>query len=190
MPSSPGLPLVPTRRLSRLVAAVLLLGAAACSSGSETGSPVDAVEIDGLVVEDDLTNDHVDGEVDYPNDPPAGGDHAPVWLDCGFYPVPVPNENAVHTLEHGVVWIAYDEAEVDDDAVDELRSLFNTYGDRMVVSPYDGLDAPVVAVAWERRLEVDTTDDPRLEEFVEAFVNGGQSPEPGASCAGGVSLTG
>ena len=34
--------------------------------------------------------------------------HDPVWLDCGAYDAPVRDENAVHDLEHGSVWITYD----------------------------------------------------------------------------------
>ena len=50
---------------------------------------------------------HTEAAVDYPQSPPAGGDHNPVWQNAGFYEEPVQNETAVHTLEHGAVWITY-----------------------------------------------------------------------------------
>lgn len=56
---------------------------------------------------DDLEATHVEGTVDYAMSPPAGGPHNQVWLNCGIYSEAVPNENAVHDLEHGAVWITY-----------------------------------------------------------------------------------
>ena len=50
---------------------------------------------------------HVTTAVSYEQTPPAGGEHAPVWLNCGTYVKPVPNENAVHAMEHGAVWVTY-----------------------------------------------------------------------------------
>ena len=158
--------------------------------GDEAGSDeATVVEVEGVEVVDDLTNDHVEGEVDYDQAPPVGGDHNEVWLDCDVYDVPVPDQNAVHALEHGVVWLAHD-PDLPDDEVAVLHELHATTPDRMIVSPYPDLDAPVVAVAWGRRLEVDSADDPRLEEFVEAYVDGPHAPEPGVTCQGGLGLPG
>ena len=176
-----------------LAAVPLLLATGACGDDDppaetlperSTEAPA-AVEIDGVEVIDGLTNDHVPGRVDYPDAPPAGGDHAQVWLNCGVYQEPVPAENAVHALEHGVVWFAHD-PELPDGQVDLLRDLHDEQPDRVIVSPYPGIDAPVVAVAWGRRLEVDTAEDPRLAEFLDAFVDGDAAPEPGAPCEGGL----
>ena len=53
------------------------------------------------------SKDHTTEPVEYPQNPPVGGDHNPVWQNCGYYDEPVRNENAVHSLEHGAVWITY-----------------------------------------------------------------------------------
>ena len=37
---------------------------------------------------------HTEGPVLYEQNPPVGGDHAPVWQNCGFYDAPVRTENA------------------------------------------------------------------------------------------------
>lgn len=130
----------------------------------------------------DLGNQHSPDDLDYPQTPPAGGPHAPVWLDCGVYDEPVRDENAVHDLEHGTVWITYD-PDLDEDAVDELVAALPQNG---ILSPYDGLPAPVVVTVWGKQLELTGSDDPRLGLFIEEFGNGVTAPEPFASCAGGV----
>ncbi|MDO9396980.1 MAG: DUF3105 domain-containing protein, partial [Herbiconiux sp.] len=100
-----------------------------------------------------LTSNHVEGSVDYAMTPPAGGDHAAVWLNCGVYSEPVPNENAVHALEHGAVWVTYDPTQVDEAGVETLRSkLPDTY---VVLSPFADLGAPVVASAWGNQVFLD-----------------------------------
>lgn len=144
--------------------------------GDSDGSAIEGIET--------FTNtaNHVEGEVDYAQSPPAGGDHNAVWLNCGIYSEAVPNINAVHSLEHGAVWITYDPAQVDADGVSELRSqLPSSY---VILSPYDGLPAPVVASAWNAQVQLDSPTDPRLTEFLESYWRSTNAPEPNAACTG------
>jgi hypothetical protein len=131
---------------------------------------------------------HVQTPVSYPQVPPVGGKHAPIWQNCGFYDTPIRNENGVHSLEHGAVWITY-RPDLTGEQVDALRSLArgDTY---LLVSPYPDLATPVVASAWGRQLQLDSVDDPRLDEFVRAFRLGRQAPEVGERCDGGVGQPG
>lgn len=134
-----------------------------------------------------LTQNHVEGRVNYPQTPPAGGNHAPVWLNCGTYNKPVPSENAVHSLEHGAVWVTY-RPDLSKAAVDKLKAAMpSTY---VILSPYPGLPSPIVASAWARQLTLDSPDDPRLATFIRAFRQGQQAPEPGAPCTGGITAEG
>lgn len=124
---------------------------------------------------------HVTGSVDYPQTPPAGGEHNPMWLNCGVYDQPVPNENAVHSLEHGAVWVTYS-PDLSSAQLDQLKAKMpRTYS---VLSPYDGLPAPIVLSAWNAQLQVKSADDPRIAEFFEEYWQSESVPEPGASCTG------
>lgn len=143
-----------------------------------------SISIGELETYPDLTANHVTTSVDYAMDPPAGGDHAAVWLNCGVYSEEVPNENAVHALEHGAVWVTYDPAVVDEAGVQALRDqLPDTY---IVLSPYSGLASPVVASAWGSQVFLDGVDDERLGDFVQKFWRSNDAPEPGAACTGGL----
>ena len=145
---------------------------------------VTAGDIDGVQTYDDLTQNHVDGTVDYAQSPPVGGDHAAVWLNCGIYNQPVPTENAVHDLEHGAVWVTYNPDQVSGDDLTTLQdSVPDTY---ITMSPWPDLQAPVVASAWGAQVELTGVDDERLGQFIEAYRQGPQTPEPGAACTGGV----
>jgi hypothetical protein len=141
------------------------------------------VEIEGVEVFD-LDNTHVEGTVEYEQTPPAGGPHNSVWLNCGVYTEPQTNENAVHALEHGAVWVTYDADAVSDDELATLKShLPSTY---TILSPYQGLDSPIVLSAWDHQLKLDSPDDERIPQFFEEYWRSQNVPEPNAVCSGGV----
>lgn len=126
---------------------------------------------------------HSEGQIDYAQTPPAGGEHNPVWQNCGFYSEPIRSENAIHSLEHGAVWITY-QPDLPQEQVDQIRQLANDNA-YVLASPYPDLPSPVVASAWGKQLQLDSAGDPRLKQFVSAFEQGPQTPEPGAVCTGG-----
>jgi len=144
----------------------------------------------GTQVYDVPSRDHTVGHVEYAQTPPVGGDHAPLWLNCGIYDQPVPKENAVHSLEHGVVWVTYDPARVDAQGVDLLRAVVSTHYDGtdqryVILSPFPGLPAPVVASAWGVQLRLPRATDPRLPAFIDYFRQGPETPEKGGLCSSG-----
>ena len=125
---------------------------------------------------------HVPGTIVYEQDPPIGGDHNPIWQECGVYRSPVNNENAVHALEHGAVWITY-RPDLDQASIDQLEKFGRET--EVLVSPYPGLDSPVVASTWTRQLRFDSATDPDIKSFVVNFKNGPGTPEPAAGCNDG-----
>lgn len=153
----------------------------ACSAGAE---PPDTEGLTGVQTFTDLGNTHVEGRVDYPQDPPVGGDHNLDWLRCEVYDEPVPAEFAVHSLEHGGVWLAHDPDLPADEvaALVALRATDATTTEYVLVSPYEGLSAPVVASVWGAQLPVQSATDPELADFVTRFAGGGQGGEEGAPC--------
>jgi Protein of unknown function (DUF3105) len=130
----------------------------------------------------DLSRAHVAGEVNYPQSPPVGGAHDPIWLNCGVYDRPVREENAVHSLEHGAVWITYQPGL----SADEIDGLAAKLPEKGILSPFPDQDAPVVVTVWGAQLALDGPDDPRLDLFIKEYGDGKDAPEPTAACVGGV----
>jgi len=126
---------------------------------------------------------HVAGSVLYAENPPMGGQHNVVWQSCGIYDAPIHNEHAVHSLEHGAVWITY-RPDLPSDQVQMLETL--AADDYMLLSPYPGLPHPIVASAWNRQLSFERADEPALPAFIARFKNNPETtPEFGAACSGG-----
>lgn len=164
-----------------LVVSFVLIPQPASYSAGGSGAQVEGVETF------ENTSAHVTGAVDYAQTPPVGGEHNPAWLNCGVYTEPVPNENAVHSLEHGALWVTYDPSLSSAD-LDALRAkLPSTY---VILSPFDGLPSPIVLSGWNVQLQVDEADDPRIGEFFEEHWKSDLVPEPGALCTGGVDAPG
>jgi hypothetical protein len=117
----------------------------------------------GIQVYPATTNAMVRGPIEYDREPPTNGDHAPLWQNCGFYEGPIEDRHAVHSMDHGVIWITY-RSNLPAGQLKELRS----YGDERYVltSPYPRQDAPIIAASWRVQLELRGADDPRLRQFV------------------------
>jgi hypothetical protein len=137
--------------------------------------------LDGLVEERVGDYEHLLDHITYPDPAPSGGDHppAPYWLTCGAYEGAVPPELAVHSLEHGAVWIALGPDSTPDDRA-AAESLAD--GAKVIVSDVPDLANPVELVAWGFRLPLETADDERAEQFLDRFIDATTAPEPGASC--------
>lgn len=140
--------------------------------------------LEGLSRSIGLSRGH-DETVDYSGEdlPPTGGLHSSIWQNCGIYDEPIEAKNAVHSMEHGAVWITY-QPDLPSRDVEVLQDTVR--GEPYVLlSPYPGLPSPVVLVAWGIRLEVDSVDDGRISTFIDRYQQGPQTPERGASCVDG-----
>ena len=148
-------------------------------------TPVASGPIEGVQTFSGLTANHVSTAVQYAQQPPVGGDHTGYWQNCGIYDEPIdPIEPAVHSLEHGAVWITYDPS-LSSDEVGTLRALARNKPYAML-SPMEGLPAPIVASAWGLQITAESASDERLPSFLATYMQGPQTPERGASCFGGV----
>lgn len=164
-----------------LVAALAVTGGGIflVNQGNKSGSNG---EIAGVKSWSNLSRDHVEGDPTFPMTPPVGGAHNATWANCGVYDKEVPNKYAVHSLEHGAVWITYSPKASKSD-VSTLKKLANQ--EYILMSPYEKQDAPVTLSAWGKQLKVQSASDKRVDQFIREYRQGPQTPEPGAACTGG-----
>lgn len=135
------------------------------------------------------SRDHVQGKQTYKTSPPVGGNHNTRWQSCQgmVYDAPIPNEHAVHSLEHGAVWITYRPG-LPSGQITKLADKVKGQ-DFMMMSPYNSLDKNVSLQAWGYQLKVDNADDARIDEFIKA-LRVQATMEPGAGCASNQTATG
>ncbi|MFC5996566.1 DUF3105 domain-containing protein [Pseudonocardia hispaniensis] len=122
--------------------------------------------------------------VAYTHSPPFGGAHDGFWAACNgvVYPTPVRQENLVHSLEHGAIWIAYNPDQV---TGADLTALTDRVEGQpyTVMSPYPGLDQPISVQSWGHQLKLADAGDIRIDQFITALRrNQFVYPEVGASC--------
>jgi hypothetical protein len=116
--------------------------------------------------------------------PPAFGAHFSAWQNCGIYDQPVELGNALHSMEHGAVWLTYS-LDLSESQIIELQGLVRGQ-DFVLMSPYPPQTKPVALTAWGVQLVIDSLPDDRIAKFIAYFQNGPQNPEPGAPCSGAV----
>ncbi|MGC3861886.1 DUF3105 domain-containing protein [Micromonospora chersina] len=133
---------------------------------------------------------HQPGTIKYDVSPPVAGPHNQAWQNCmgDVYDAPIANEHAVHSLEHGTVWITY-RPDLPADQVAKLKAKVQGK-EKLMLSPYEGLDKPISLQAWGFQLKVDNADDGRIDEFIKTLRVNASIEGPTALCDQGVTATG
>ncbi|WP_447037029.1 DUF3105 domain-containing protein [Streptomyces sp. DSM 118878] len=168
---------------------VLFSQASDDSSDAKGGSkdwPKYKVTGDGEKVWGKLGRTHVPEKVDYPMSPPVGGDHSQVWMNCNgdVYDHELPEVNAVHSLEHGAVWVTYNDKAAPAD-LKKLKAKVKATP-YSLMSPVEDQKDPIMLTAWAHQRTVTGADDPKVAKFFSTYVQGKQTPEPGAACTNGL----
>lgn len=129
---------------------------------------------------EDFLGQHTGDPVLYEQIPPVGGPHFRVPQACGFYSEYIYNEYAVHSLEHGAVWITYDPTLSGND-LETLQNLGTQ--PYVLISPYPGLPDKIVVTAWGHQMTLDSVDEDKINAFRSEYGNNQEySPEFGAPC--------
>ena len=137
----------------------------------EIGAPGERVIVSGV-------GQHVpEGQaVQYNSVPPVGGPHWPAPAAWGYSDQPVPDERAVHNLEHGGIVISYNGIPAGD--LDKLRALTQTYARdkfsevKILIRPYTAIPSgSFVLAAWGWRETFTAYDDAAVRAFLGAHID-------------------
>lgn len=110
-------------------------------------------------------------DVTYRSEPPTSGPHWPTWALPGFCENVQPAPVVVHSLEHGMVVVYYDD--LDDEVEMRLRlwtQLFTSEANGLLAVPLPGLGRGLIATAWGRRLDLDGPDLAAVAAFYREFA--------------------
>src|SRR3972149_1840580 len=113
----------------------------------------------------------------YNSNPPNSGNHWPAAAKNGIYDSPLPDEQALHNLEHGHVWISY-KNDIGDDVKNKLKEIVSEDDWKIILSPRDGNDSKIALVSWGRVLSMDEPDYDKIKKFIETYRNRGPEKTP------------
>ncbi|HEV7650623.1 MAG TPA: DUF3105 domain-containing protein [Actinophytocola sp.] len=153
-------------------------------AADDNKDPSDSIDGVKKVTYDGAQHVTAQQRVAYDQSPPFGGPHDQAWANCAgtVYTKAVRNENMVHALEHGSVWIAYNPDKIKGGALDTLKKKVDGQP-YMMLSPYPGLDKPISLQSWGHQLKLDSADDERVDQFITSLrENKYTHPEPGGRC--------
>lgn len=124
-------------------------------------------------------NNHVNGDVQYSTDPPAGGNHNPTPAGPGTYTTDNKPADAmiVHALEHGYIAVWY-KPDVAASTVTDLQTLAAKYPKDILLVPRASMAVPVAATAWHHRLLCTQPDISALDTFTTTYRNKGPERIP------------
>lgn len=152
-----------------VIVAVAIVGLIFLVNVAEEGRPGQAISIQG--------REHIAVGAEHPaynSNPPTSGWHYAEEAEWGFYGRELPDEQLVHNLEHGGVWIAY--KDIDDETKTRLEALARKYSGSVIITLRPANDVKIALASWGRLERMDNFDKEKIIAFIKANKN--KSPEP------------
>jgi len=112
---------------------------------------------------------------EYNSNPPTSGWHYAQPANWGVYQTELPDEQILHNLEHGGIWISY--KDIDDATKTALERIAKSRS-KIILEPRSKNDAPIILASWGRLQKFQTLDEQAIRAFIDA--NSNKSPEPSA----------
>src|SRR5690606_32196357 len=114
-------------------------------------------------------------------EPPTSGAHANA-LAWGAYEAEVPDDQSLHNLEHGRIYLSY-QPDIPTDQIEKLLQLpiapssnKNFQPPKIVLAPRSANKSPIILSSWLRSETLTEFDQQKIENYV--VRNLGKSPEP------------
>ncbi len=137
------------------------------SKRAEENRPGESVSVQGA--------DHInvgDKHEPYNTNPPTSGAHGPA-PQFGVYQGEIPDENVVHALEHGGIWISY--KNLNKEEITKLEGIARQFPNRTIMTPRAANDSTIAVASWGRLMKLDTVDEEAIINYIQKNTN--RSPE-------------
>lgn len=113
----------------------------------------------------------------YNSNPPTSGWHYDTPALWGVQDRELPDEQLVHNLEHGGIWISYHPS-LGREAVDKLKDIVRGYRSKVILTPRVRNDSKIALAAWGKLDAFDVFDEARVLAFIQAFKDQGPEKVP------------
>ncbi len=110
----------------------------------------------------------------YNSNPPTSGSHYEQPANWGFYDRELPDEQLVHNLEHGGIWISY--TGIDEETLSNLKKIAQAYPGSVVVTSRAKNEQKIILASWGTLKRLTDYDKDVIMDFISAHKN--KSPEP------------
>ena len=110
----------------------------------------------------------------YNSNPPTSGSHYASPAPLGVYQEELPDEQLIHNLEHGGIWISYG-TDATEESVALLEEIGRRFSRSVIVTPRTANDAPIAIASWGRLLKLDVFDEQQITDFISKNRN--RAPE-------------
>jgi len=110
----------------------------------------------------------------YNSNPPTSGWHYDTPVQTGIYDAAFPDEQLIHNLEHGHIWIAY-RPDLPKEDIEKLANIAKSYGSKIVMTSRPNNPTPIAIVAWEYLLKLDHFNEQQIKDFIDDHR--GKGPE-------------
>lgn len=136
---------------------------------------------------------HGTSAADWISNPPTGGQHWDRPADNGNYDQAPADEEIVHSMEHGYVWISYRPADavprsstssaglkpgLSEDEINRLKEIVKSDDWKIILSPRDKNDSVIALASWGRLLKMEEPDYDKIKDFIKTYRNRGPEKTP------------
>jgi hypothetical protein len=143
----------------------------------EREARIEAVSLEGRVEEFTIegTAHIAPGQTtNYNTNPPTSGSHYAQPANWAFYDRELKDEQLVHNLEHGGIWISY--KDLDEQGLERLKTIAKNNPDSVIVTERQKNDNPIVVASWGKMMRLIEVDEAVTQKSLDRYIN--QSPEP------------
>lgn len=137
-------------------------------------------EVEGTQVYKGVSREHIQSGTPgsgYNSNPPSSGPHWQGSAKNGIYDKELADEQLIHSLEHGYIWISY-KSDAPDDVKNKLKEIAENDSWKIVLEPRDKNDTMIALVGWARVLNLDNLDEKRIKDFISTYRNRGPEKTP------------